>query len=61
MIAAFLAAEPAAAAVPLPPQRLPPSAARPAGAGWQLLPGGEAGGDGFYYACLTRHGRQQAQ
>jgi 16S rRNA (cytosine967-C5)-methyltransferase len=61
VIAAFLATEPAAAAVPLPPQRLPPSAARPAGAGVQLLPGGEAGGDAFYYACLTRHERQQAQ
>jgi 16S rRNA (cytosine967-C5)-methyltransferase len=22
--------------------------------GWQMLPGGEAGGDGFYYACLAR-------
>jgi 16S rRNA (cytosine967-C5)-methyltransferase len=61
VVAACLAAEPAAAAVPLPPQRLPPSAARPAGAGVQLLPGGEAGGDAFYYACLTRHEQQQAQ
>jgi 16S rRNA (cytosine967-C5)-methyltransferase len=22
--------------------------------GWQLLPGGSAGGDGFYYACLDK-------
>jgi 16S rRNA (cytosine967-C5)-methyltransferase len=23
--------------------------------GWQLLPGGPSGGDGFYYTCLTRN------
>ena len=22
--------------------------------GWQILPQEKAGGDGFYYACLTR-------
>lgn len=37
----------------------PESLARPPGllersVGWQLLPGGAAGTDGFYYACLTR-------
>jgi 16S rRNA (cytosine967-C5)-methyltransferase len=37
----------------------PDSAPRPPGllereVGWQLLPGGDAGTDGFYYACLTR-------
>jgi 16S rRNA (cytosine967-C5)-methyltransferase len=55
VIDAFLAAEPAARALPLPAALLPAGAARPAGAGVQLLPGGEACGDGFYYACLTRH------
>jgi len=24
--------------------------------GWQLLPGGDAGTDGFYYACLEKIG-----
>ena len=35
------------------------AAAGPAGAavGWQLLPGGDAGTDGFYYACLQSHRR----
>ena len=55
VVDAFLAAEPAARAVPLPDALLPPSVTRHAGAGVQLLPGGEACGDGFYYACLTRH------
>ena len=37
----------------------PESLARPPGlldrpVGWQLLPGGDAGTDGFYYACLTK-------
>jgi 16S rRNA (cytosine967-C5)-methyltransferase len=37
----------------------PEGLARPPGlldrdAGWQLLPGGEAGSDGFYYACLHK-------
>jgi 16S rRNA (cytosine967-C5)-methyltransferase len=59
VVAAFIASEPAAAVVPLDAQRLPASATRPAGAGVQLLPGGEAGGDAFYYACLTRHERHQ--
>ncbi len=57
VVAALLAAEPAAAALPLDAQLLPPSALRSCGAGVQLLPGGEAGGDAFYYACLTRHER----
>jgi 16S rRNA (cytosine967-C5)-methyltransferase len=59
VLAAFLAAEPAAVALPLPLQLLPASVARPSGAGVQLLPGGEAGGDAFYYACLTRHELQR--
>jgi len=59
VIDAFLASEPAARAVPLPATLLPASVTRPGGAGVQLLPGGEACGDGFYYACLTRHGSAQ--
>lgn len=58
VIGTFLAAEPRARAlgwpgpgrpepVPSPPELL----ARQVG--WQLLPGGGAGTDGFYYACLT--------
>lgn len=57
VVSAFLAAEPRA-------RTLAPDAAWPAGlprppdlldapVGWQLLPGGGAGTDGFYYACLT--------
>jgi 16S rRNA (cytosine967-C5)-methyltransferase len=54
VLTGFLAAESRArmaewpAAVPQPPELL---ARR---IGWQLLPGGAAGTDGFYYACLTR-------
>ncbi|MCC7462716.1 MAG: 16S rRNA (cytosine(967)-C(5))-methyltransferase RsmB [Gammaproteobacteria bacterium] len=59
VIEAFVAAEPAAQVVPLPAALLPASIRRPAGAGVQLLPGGEACGDGFYYACLTRHERRR--
>lgn len=52
VIGAFLAAEPAARELELvlPAGLVPPlHDGRP---GWQRLPG--AGGDGFYYACLTR-------
>lgn len=54
VVAAFLAGEPRAAAAgwtesaPRPPGLLERSV------GWQLLPGGGAGTDGFYYACLHR-------
>ena len=53
-VAAFLAEEPGASPAAFPsPERLAPGArARPIGA--QLLPGGEAGTDGFYYACLEK-------
>jgi 16S rRNA (cytosine967-C5)-methyltransferase len=60
VVDAFLADEPAARAVALSAALLPASVARAAGAGVQLLPGGEACGDGFYYACLTRHEPSQA-
>ena len=54
VVAAFLRAEPRAA-----PRPWPEGLARPPGlldrpVGWQLLPGGSAGTDGFYYACLTK-------
>jgi 16S rRNA (cytosine967-C5)-methyltransferase len=56
VVAGFLAAEFRARAAPWPE-----SLARPPGllqrtVGWQLLPGGSAGTDGFYYACLNRSG-----
>ena len=52
LIAAFLAAQRDAAELPLAAAaaRCPPL--QRATHGWQLLPG--AGGDGFYYACLTK-------
>jgi 16S rRNA (cytosine967-C5)-methyltransferase len=54
VVAEFLSAYPRAALAPWPE-----SLARPPGlldrpVGWQLLPGGSAGTDGFYYACLTK-------
>ncbi|MFM7708298.1 MAG: 16S rRNA (cytosine(967)-C(5))-methyltransferase RsmB, partial [Gammaproteobacteria bacterium] len=54
VVAAFLAGEPAAGVLPWPEGvALPPGALRlPIGV--QLLPGAEAGTDGFYYACLGR-------
>jgi 16S rRNA (cytosine967-C5)-methyltransferase len=59
VVAAFLAAEPRARAEPWPATLpLPPGAvALPCGT--QLLPGGAADTDGFYYA-LIRHGRSPA-
>lgn len=52
VVEAFLGAEPRAK-----PAGWPEGAPRPPGlierrVGWQLLPGGEAGTDGFYYACI---------
>ncbi len=54
VIAAFLAGT--ADATAHRPAALPLAVAslRECPVGWQMLPGGEAGGDGFYYACLTR-------
>jgi 16S rRNA (cytosine967-C5)-methyltransferase len=48
---ALLGAEACLAAVP--GTFIPPGALRRA-VGWQLLPGAEAGTDGFYYACLEK-------
>jgi hypothetical protein len=58
VLAALLSSERDAVAEPLPQRWLPSGSVRPSGAGVQLLPGGEANGDAFYYACLTRHERQ---
>jgi 16S rRNA (cytosine967-C5)-methyltransferase len=54
VVEAFLAAQARASR-----DRWPEGLARPPGllersVGWQLLPGGSAGTDGFYYACLTK-------
>jgi 16S rRNA (cytosine967-C5)-methyltransferase len=54
VVAAFLAAEPRAVAgdwtegLPRPPGLIDRAV------GWQLLPGGGAGSDGFYYACIHK-------
>jgi 16S rRNA (cytosine967-C5)-methyltransferase len=54
VVAAFLAGQPEALerALPGAVRRSPPLRACPHG--WQMLPG--AGGDGFYYACLSKRG-----
>ena len=54
LVQAFLDAEPHARPVPLPPPErfAPGGVARPVGV--QLLPGGAADTDGFYYACLEK-------
>jgi len=49
----FLTLEPGARAVPLPVDALPPGTLE-RGTGRQLLPGTEAGADGFYYACVEK-------
>jgi 16S rRNA (cytosine967-C5)-methyltransferase len=55
VVEAFLAGEPRAAAaawtegLPLPPGLVERKL------GWQLLPGGDADTDGFYYACLQKN------
>jgi 16S rRNA (cytosine967-C5)-methyltransferase len=54
VIERFLAQEPTARTGVLPPGTVPAGLLRPCTNGWQLLPGGEAGADGFYYACLRR-------
>jgi 16S rRNA (cytosine967-C5)-methyltransferase len=59
VMAAFLGAEPRAT-----PSAWPANLTRPPGlldrpVGWQLLPGGGAGTDGFYYACITKLSSQR--
>lgn len=53
VIAAFQASEPRARLLGWPESLPRPPGLRDASIGWQLLPGGGAGTDGFYYACLT--------
>jgi len=54
VIAEFLAQEDTAREIDLPPALALPPDLRRCQNGWQLLPGAQAGADGFYYACLTR-------
>ena len=50
----FLAAEPAASALALPAAEALRPVLRACNIGYQMLPDVQAGGDGFYYASLTR-------
>jgi 16S rRNA (cytosine967-C5)-methyltransferase len=54
VVAAFLDANPRAARAPWPESLTRPPGLLDRTVGWQLLPGGNAGTDGFYYACLTK-------
>jgi len=54
VVASFLAAEGNARPGPMPPLGDLPPGARKRVVGVQLLPGAEAGTDGFYYACLEK-------
>ena len=52
VVAAFLEAEPRARVAGWPEAMKKPPGLIDRAVGWQLLPGGSAGTDGFYYACL---------
>jgi len=54
VVAAFLAGEPRAAVGAWPDGLKPPPGLIERSVGWQLLPGGDAGTDGFYYACIHK-------
>ena len=54
VVGAFLDANPRAARAPWPESLARPPDLLDRPVGWQLLPGGSAGTDGFYYACLTK-------
>jgi len=54
VIEAFLAGEPGASLAQPPPAANCSPPLRSTSTGWQILPLARAGGDGFYYACLTR-------
>jgi 16S rRNA (cytosine967-C5)-methyltransferase len=54
LVRAFLSSEPRAAALPLTPATGIAPGAIGRSPGVQLLPGGEADSDGFYYACLEK-------
>ena len=54
VVAAFLEAHPRAAREPWPETLARPPGLLERAVGWQLLPGGSAGTDGFYFARLTK-------
>jgi 16S rRNA (cytosine967-C5)-methyltransferase len=54
VVTAFLASEPRAERAGWPEDLPSPPGLLERSVGWQLLPGGGAGTDGFYYACLNR-------
>ena len=54
VVGAFLGANARAARAPWPEGLTQPPGLLERTVGWQLLPGGSAGTDGFYYACLTK-------
>ena len=54
VVEAFLRAQPRAALAAWPEGLTRPPGLLDRPVGWQLLPGGSAGTDGFYYACLTK-------
>jgi 16S rRNA (cytosine967-C5)-methyltransferase len=56
VVMAFLDAEPGARVADWPKDVVKPPGLLERAVGWQLLPGGGAGTDGFYYASLTRYG-----
>jgi 16S rRNA (cytosine967-C5)-methyltransferase len=58
VVAAFLSDEPRARAAPWPETLLRPPGLLERTVGWQLLPGGDAGTDGFYYASLDKQPSQ---
>jgi 16S rRNA (cytosine967-C5)-methyltransferase len=55
VVAAFLRDQPRAARTSWAENLTRPPGLLERAVGWQLLPGGGAGTDGFYYACLTRN------
>ncbi|HEU5135527.1 MAG TPA: 16S rRNA (cytosine(967)-C(5))-methyltransferase RsmB [Steroidobacteraceae bacterium] len=54
VVGTFLDSQPRAASAPWPEGLARPPGLLDRAVGWQLLPGGSAGTDGFYYACLTK-------
>ncbi len=55
VVSAFLADQPLCRAAAWPETLTRPPGLHDRGVGWQLLPGGGAGTDGFYYACLAKN------
>jgi 16S rRNA (cytosine967-C5)-methyltransferase len=54
VVASFLREQPRASVASWPENLRRPPGLLDRPIGWQLLPGGSAGTDGFYYACLTK-------